>query len=76
MPDRQQILDELHRLADIPGPLGDDEITIYQFAANERIGYEMARRTLERLMEEGKATRRYVVENGRRAWAYRVRDGR
>ena len=73
MTDKQALLDDLVAAARVPDPIRDDEVSVEEF--QERIGarWQVARDALERLVAEGKATKREVrLANGRRGSAYRL----
>ena len=70
---RERILAEIAQFTQ-PPVLQEDEFTVAHFAEYSELPYATAGRYLVNLLREGAVTRREVVHDGKRKWAYRKAD--
>ena len=73
MTDKQALLNDLVAAARVPDPIREDEVSVEEFMRRIGTRWQVARDALERLVAEGKATKREArLANGRRGSAYRL----
>ena len=74
--DRRALWHEIETLSAVPEPMAEDEISVSEFAAHKQIRWGLAYDVLQRLVAEGKMTRRpAILRSRRRGWAYWVVPG-
>jgi len=70
---RKAMLDEVIAWSDVPKPIEENEFSVSEYATRVDLKPQAAKRLLDKLIKEGKLSKRQVrTSNGRCLTAYRI----